>query len=375
MSCNFFQLFPTTRKKCLLVSFPILSVVSSTLNDMVHYIRFLKTPRIAQGKQLSLSTLFTITTDLGETFLSVEVVVNISVLAAASDKIITQKSITWHQWDREVSVAFDKLDSSLRGQSVRIRVGVVDSLPEDGGNISDQIGLSRILEAWSAPLIVLPHSISAPLVQRKFQLNSNQRLEIWEETGNSIALHIWDAAIGFLANLRHDKSTCDIPQKCCFSCLINGMGRPTRVLELGSGCGIVGIALATIFQDLQITLTDLPDAMEIMKRNVSLCQPARGSLIEHLVFDWDGGLPDQLSSDIDVVVISDCTYNADVMPSLVKVLSRIMKRRHESEEIFFQLMSKSFHQMESMKSPLPHVPSGQDTSEPSFELYYYQLES
>lgn len=57
-----------------------------------------------------------------------------------------------------------------------------------------------------------------------------------------------------------------------------------------------------------------------------------------------------------LVVVSDCTYNADSCPDLVQTLAQLsscaasvtvlvaMKRRHDSEEVFFRLMEAAgFH--------------------------------
>lgn len=43
----------------------------------------------------------------------------------------------------------------------------------------------------------------------------------------------------------------------------------TRILELGAGCGIVGITLATCFEGAEVIMTDLPEAEEIAKFNIS----------------------------------------------------------------------------------------------------------
>lgn len=65
-------------------------------------------------------------------------------------------------------------------------------------------------------------------------------------------------------------------------------------------------------------------------------------------------------------MVADCTYNPDVVPDLVQTLKRLaetnrdvfvllaMKVRHESEMVFFDLMSESdFAISEKCKIPLP----------------------
>ena len=126
------------------------------------------------------------------------------------------------------------------------------------------------------------------------------------------------------------------------------------VLELGSGCGIVGLEIAQICSQCDVTLTDLPDTMEILSYNVSKVMssnPAVGNVITG-VLDWDDANPKLVQGHrYDLVIVSDCTYNADSIPALVRTLAAVidewpaalivvsMKVRHDSEAVFFDLMA------------------------------------
>jgi methylase of polypeptide subunit release factors len=93
-------------------------------------------------------------------------------------------------------------------------------------------------------------------------------------------------------------------------------GRPAKcqILELGSGCGIVGITIAQLLPGAQVHLTDLPEAQVIVKRNIRLAKPAEGSSLEFQTLDWDAELPPNLrlpSWPMDLVIAADCTYNSD----------------------------------------------------------------
>jgi predicted nicotinamide N-methyase len=90
--------------------------------------------------------------------------------------------------------------------------------------------------------------------------------------------------------------------------------RRFRILELGAGCGIVGIAIAQVLTETDVTLTDLPEAQEIIERNISRAHFAKESTLAFQVLDWDAELPRNLStssSRLDLVVAADCTYNSD----------------------------------------------------------------
>jgi methylase of polypeptide subunit release factors len=87
-----------------------------------------------------------------------------------------------------------------------------------------------------------------------------------------------------------------------------------QILELGTGCGMVGIAIAQIMEGANVLLTDLPEAQEILQRNVSQARLAKGSRLEFQELDWDAELPPNLltpSSRLDLVIAADCTYNPD----------------------------------------------------------------
>lgn len=126
---------------------------------------------------------------------------------------------------------------------------------------------------------------------------------------------------------------------------------PLRVIELGSGCGIVGIALAQLLPRISVLLTDLPEVEEIVTQNISVSTPAPSSTVDFQTLDWDEPLPEDLcNGSVDLILVSDCTYNADSLPALVSVLTQLvqtspdaivlvaLKRRHESESVFFDLM-------------------------------------
>ena len=151
-----------------------------------------------------------------------------------------------------------------------------------------------------------------------------------------------------------------------------------NILELGAGCGIVGITLLhTLPSPTRILLTDLPEATEILSRNLSPpvlgLSPSSASKISHQVLDWSLRLPSNVATTKwDIVFVADCTYNPDVVPDLVKTLGSVadgnrevkvvlaMKVRHESEMVFFDLMKeRGFVVDEKGVVPLP-VLGGED---------------
>lgn len=141
-----------------------------------------------------------------------------------------------------------------------------------------------------------------------------------------------------------------------------------KVLELGSGCGIVGLQIAHLCPSSEVLLTDLHEAMGILDYNVKKSGLlSRRGKVATTVLDWDAALPDEMSrAKYDLVIVSDCTYNSDSIPALVQTLTAIvssspaalivisMKVRHDSEAIFFDLMAEAgLGEIEHSTIPLP----------------------
>lgn len=140
-----------------------------------------------------------------------------------------------------------------------------------------------------------------------------------------------------------------------------------NVIELGSGCGLVGIALATLRHKCHILLTDLPDAMDILEYNILRSKPASESKIEHMVLDWAEPLAAAVTEQqYDLILVSECTYNEISIPALVKTLSALAKQspaavvvlatkvRHVSERVFFDMISEAgFVELEQRSIELP----------------------
>jgi len=93
--------------------------------------------------------------------------------------------------------------------------------------------------------------------------------------------------------------------------------RNLRVIELGAGCGLAGLALAKIKQGVDVLLTDLVEAEEITGRNISSAMIKGSSMATFEVLDWTRPLPPSAQGLFDLILVADCTYNADFIPALV----------------------------------------------------------
>jgi hypothetical protein len=150
---------------------------------MVHYIRFLKTARVKRRtpNSVSVAALITVTTDLGDLFLLSDVTL-ISCLVVADDplNVLCRSKRDWRKGSRELLL---DLNAYIGHGNTHLRLHV--SHGKATGSVPS------ILDAWSAPFTPVIDSTAEALVERQVCLSSQPRLRIWEETGNSIARHIW----------------------------------------------------------------------------------------------------------------------------------------------------------------------------------------
>ena len=191
--------------------------------------------------------------------------------------------------------------------------------------------------------------------------------------------------VAFLKDLKQCSS--DGIKESPLSQIINSTSKQRTVLELGSGCGIAGIAFAQLCPRCHVFLTDLAEAMDVLESNISKATPALETTLRHVILNWEEELPVEVRNvTFDLVLVSDCTYNSDSMPALVRTLSAVadvspyvliiisLKFRHYSEVVLFELLSTArFSESSHTSLTLPNqgrVASNQ--TETIIEIYEYR---
>ncbi|EZF30522.1 family protein [Trichophyton mentagrophytes] len=373
---------------------------------MPHYVRFLKPPRIETG---SIKTLVTLTTDLGDSFLADEVELRASVLRVDSEndslkndrrsvQCIKQKNFTWTAASRQVLIAIDGLQLDLRRHAVRLHVGPADRGghqpgPDDDFAVSSAI--PTVISAWSPPFGGPDSHQADKLALRWLRTRCPAEVRIWEETGNNLARHIWDASLAWLMLFQETLAPVVVAadgndgQATSPSLMFKDLIRQNddkshfNVIELGAGCGIVGIALAQSLTDCSVLLTDLEEVRDIVSRNINMSNPAAGSKIDFQVLDWETSIPSRISEQqYDLIVVSDCTYNSDSLPALVDTMAALvdrspqaviivaLKRRHESETVFFEFMHRA--RLDVCSQTRIQLPSVCSDEEVDIEIYCFR---
>ncbi|KAI0437281.1 putative methyltransferase-domain-containing protein [Xylaria telfairii] len=398
----------------------------------MHYIRLLRPAKIqssAGGPVISL--LFTITTDLGDSFLcpedgSIDIIV--AAVGSAADPADSataprrEKPTCRYKWKAGMRVldAKVKVWPGPQRETLNCRFAIYPaqqklrdpSTPQGALHVGDvlpwRVGADETLRMG----VVMPATfefvdgVCAPVSVRRLGLGSGHlvgdgvdgelSLQFEEDIGESIARHIWDAGVLTSAYLADACSSAETIRE------LLPIGHDSfNVLELGSGVGVLGITIASILpkaaaaqgmivKKARVLLTDLEEAEERARSNISRGEATLGLgsrddmsvSIEYENLDWDEGCEGRfgpLATTIpwDLVVLSDCTYNVDSLPSLVGTLSALhaakeqhhkdvdaakssvllaTKPRHSSEEALFGLLKDRSWMYRVVKEiPLPKI--------------------
>ncbi|KAL8916546.1 MAG: hypothetical protein Q9172_006247 [Xanthocarpia lactea] len=325
---------------------------------MVHYIRFLQPPRVSRLNHdkvhALLSTLLTITTDLGDDFYPGDA----CILIAVEHGTVIDLLGTAH-WKPGMRVL--KIEAKVPLDDLRLRARFFFTCNEYLHIDSLQIGrLSDIVSAWTEEFLHLD-DLDTNLTIRRFQSPTGPVLEICEENGDSMARHVWDGGIvlaAWLVTMEYVQHVAD--------------EGPFNILELGTGCGTVGLAFG-IRWDCQLLLTDVDDdALKYAIQNARKSRDSFNSVWECRALDWSSPDRFQLDRPLDFIVASECIYNPDSIPDLVRTMASLVRQsnglragspqpkimvstkvRHSSEAAFFDLMEESgFEQKKHVSIPI-----------------------
>lgn len=167
---------------------------------MVYYIRFLKTPRtqIVKPGLVSVSALISITTDLGDAFLAEDVVLQAQLIDASGTKtnstsILVENTYNWEAGKRELAITTGLFKVASKVSKVVLAIGpkTASSSSTLDTDLSDAKRVPLVISGWSASFSVAQNGPAEKVIERRFVLQNDTQLRMWEETGNNIARHIW----------------------------------------------------------------------------------------------------------------------------------------------------------------------------------------
>lgn len=187
--------------------------------------------------------------------------------------------------------------------------------------------------------------------------------------GGSIAQRLWPAA-AYLANfvmMQHPSASLLSPgiapsSSQTATIITTTPPAPTTIIELGAGVGLTGLQLATYF-NCRVLLTDLPDAMPLLQRNIDLNRKRfRGgeNAVQAQVLTWGNqddataalqwiGRHCNTSAEPFLIIASDCVYFPKLHEPLEQTLCHLLKggqagskcwiagmRRWKSDNVFYK---------------------------------------
>jgi hypothetical protein len=166
-----------------------------SLSAPMRYIRFLKTPRVVTEKGTSksqISCLITVTSDLGDSFLPHNLELSAELLSSQpTEEIKVWRTVQWAAGMRSLLVTFP-LAKILSSTKLRIRVGVEPKSIHDAFDKLSEEGTCGVVSAWSPEFYPFATTGGTEkLVERRFDLSGGHIISIYEETGESIARHLW----------------------------------------------------------------------------------------------------------------------------------------------------------------------------------------
>lgn len=380
----------------------------------MHYVKLLSRPKLTgvAGGGLKLALVCNVANDLGDKLLQkrLELFVGLQINAQSPSAPYIQLSEPGPLWwdpSKHVTKMSFVLGATIKraieaGEPVSVTIAVhnqslrAESIEHIMSAVYHAGDLSRSIlsvTAWlSGPWAEIASS-------RRLRLSSDsspQYLVLGEHGQESIARHVWDGgllAMSMLAGMftfSDDWVSRDgaMSQLRRFFTQHGGIS----ILELGCGVGALGIGLGSVYPpsegECNILMTDCPDAEESARLNISsLLHEQRSGHSESCArvtyenLDWEDGQNGLFGPAVrqrrwDLVMLSDCTYNADSIPLLVRTLSAIhrlnlesavdgtkpaptrlfvaTKHRHEDEAVFFTLLThENWVKVEEQSVALP----------------------
>ncbi len=153
---------------------------------MVWYIRFLKSPKLDQKGHVR--ALITITTDLGEGFYPADLTLYVSVV---SNEHEDDWNSGWQtvKWKSGMRTAGIDIANVYTAPPVPLRLVVSSRQSIEGDRVSLE-DVPEILGVWSDTFHPQRSQVGG-MIERRYRTDSGSERAILEETGESIARHIW----------------------------------------------------------------------------------------------------------------------------------------------------------------------------------------
>lgn len=174
------------------------AVTCNNTTTKMHYIRFLKLPRCTtEHGTLEVHALITVASDLGESFFPDAF--TLRAQAICGEKVHASKTFEWDGSMRSLKIQMritQKLASPFLLKLTALDIN--DKAPRQAEGVAI---LPIILDAWSGLVDPRGKLDVEKMVERRFTFDDKEELRIWEETGESLARHLWSGFFSLAAAL------------------------------------------------------------------------------------------------------------------------------------------------------------------------------
>ncbi|KAJ4395944.1 Protein-lysine N-methyltransferase efm6 [Gnomoniopsis smithogilvyi] len=143
--------------------------------------------------------------------------------------------------------------------------------------------------------------------------------------------------------------------------------KDARILEIGAGGGLVGLAVAkgcAVNQNRPLYVTDQLEMLDLMERNISLNEMQ--GRVKPMILNWGEALPAEIMQfKPDTILAAECVYFEPAFPLLLQTLEDLLalcpsatvyfcfKKRRRADLQFMKNAKKIFHVVEVTDSERP----------------------
>ncbi|XP_020592898.1 calmodulin-lysine N-methyltransferase isoform X2 [Phalaenopsis equestris] len=133
------------------------------------------------------------------------------------------------------------------------------------------------------------------------------------------------------------------------------MFRSKRVLELGSGYGLAGLAIAASTDAFEVVISDgNPQVFDYVQRNININAKTFGDTkVKSMILHWNEELHSEMLHTFDIIIASDCTFFKAFHEGLAKTVISLLKTSETSEAIF--LSPKRGDSLDKFLEKIKHV--------------------
>eukprot|EP01060_Flectonema_neradi_P006154 TRINITY_DN14123_c0_g1_i1.p1 TRINITY_DN14123_c0_g1~~TRINITY_DN14123_c0_g1_i1.p1 ORF type:complete len:242 (+),score=38.82 TRINITY_DN14123_c0_g1_i1:72-797(+) len=158
--------------------------------------------------------------------------------------------------------------------------------------------------------------VGADFEDFKYTMEGSKEVITLVEGSNQLGHRVWDTCVQVCKMLEKSPEIC----------------KSKRVLELGSGCGLMSLVIHKLGA-ANVVATDLPAVVDHLEKNIKNCESSNKIQVSTLTWGSPNASTDDVISNVDLVVASDVTITASAVPLLVSTIDTILDKNPTASAI------------------------------------------